>query len=85
MARGGATAAIGGGTDLTRPPYRIPGKVLDANYVASNPARIDGSNQPYSVKFTKNGWQLVPTAAFVVCENGKPVNWLFFGQRAPAA
>lgn len=80
-----AEMAKRGGTDLTAPPYRIPGRVLDANYVASNPAKFDGTNQPYSVEFTSEGWRLRPTSIFTVCENGKPVDWLLFGQRAPAA
>lgn len=80
-----STAAVGGGTDLTRPPYRIPSRVLDANYVAASPGKWDGNNPPYVVEFSPNGWRLKPVARFTICENGAPVDWLLFGHRAPAA
>lgn len=74
-----------GGNDATQPPFRIPSKTLDANYVAASPGKWDGNNPPYIVEFTPNGWRLKPVARFTICENGAPVDWMIFGHRAPAA
>jgi hypothetical protein len=63
-------------------PNAISGSALDGNFAACLPIKTTGNNPPYTVKADKDGWRLEPTMLFDICENGVPVQYRFFAQRA---
>lgn len=70
------------GTDFTKPPYRVPAKDLDENFKKLTPMQQEGSQRPYTVEFTEEGWELKPEVLFDVCENGAPTKFKFLCQKA---
>lgn len=71
-------------TDPNKPPNSISAKALDGNFAACQPLQNTGTNAPYTVRQTPDGWQLEPAVEFLVCENGQPRRFRFFAQRVGA-
>jgi len=70
-----------GGTDYTKPPYRVPADELDKNFAKVAPAETQGEPPAYRIDATDEGWILLPQVVFDVCENGQPTQWRFCAQR----
>jgi hypothetical protein len=68
--------------DPARPPNAIPAKALDENFSTCMPAIQSGGDRAYDTTIVpKQGWELRPRVPLYVCENGKPVVYLFMAQR----
>lgn len=79
------TPASGDGA-LQQPPFALRAKDLDKNFELCYPLPTDGPNTPYIIERPSDGgWRLKPTQVFDVCENGQPVKYVFFAQRAPTS
>jgi hypothetical protein len=63
------------------PPYQIRGADLDANFKKASPASDTGNDTSYRVSESQDGWRLVGTKVFDVCENGRALKYRFFAQR----
>jgi hypothetical protein len=63
------------------PPYQIRGADLDANFKKASPVSDTGNDTSYRVSESQDGWRLVGTKVFDVCENGIPLKYRFFAQR----
>jgi hypothetical protein len=76
--------AVGGSVEA--PPYVIRASNLDKNFSLCYPISIEGNNAPYSViRAGEEGYTFKGNRVFDVCENGKPVKYLFFAERLPDA
>lgn len=72
------------GTDTKAPPFVIRASQLDKNFGLCYPIDLDGDNHPYKVVRTSDqGYRLRGNKVFDVCENGKPVKYMFFAERLP--
>jgi hypothetical protein len=72
------------GSEIEAPPYVI----LDKNFKICSIMDNAGPDDPYRVDRPggpDTPYRLVPQKAFDVCENGKPVKYLFFAQRMPSS
>lgn len=71
------------GTDTKDPPFALRASDLDNNFGLCYPRPVDGNNHPYRVDYggKKEGWTLVGTKIFDVCENGQPVRYQFFAKK----
>ena len=47
-----------GGRDPAAPPFRIPAKLLDANFAMLKPLAQDGDSRQYLLNETPEGWSL---------------------------
>jgi hypothetical protein len=76
--------ATGGAVDS--PPYTLRARDLDKNFGLCYPIPVEGNNAAYQIVRTGDeGYTLKGGKAFDVCENGKPVKYLFFAERVPDA
>ena len=74
--------AAQGGTDYTKPPFRIRGKDLDDNFKQLVPKKWEGDGpHPYRIEGDENGWYLYPSVIFDVCENGEPRRYSFVARK----
>jgi hypothetical protein len=71
-------SAGGGPGAVTTPPYVLRAGDLDHNFQYVHLKPVDGNNSPYIIKRDDQGYTLVGTRVFPVCENGKPVYYCFF-------
>jgi hypothetical protein len=78
----GKMLAAGSGNDaLKRAPYAIKASDLDQNFELCYPMPIDGNNAAYTIdRSVEGGFRLRGQRIFDVCENGKPVQYLFFAE-----
>ena len=71
--------SAGGGPDAVKqPPYVLRAGDLDHNFLHVHLKPVDGNNSPYIIKRDDQGYALVGSRIFPVCENGKPVFYRFF-------
>jgi hypothetical protein len=79
-----AQQVLAGGSK-NAPPHVIRASDLDKNFGLCFPVNIDGNNAPYTVIHASSdqGYTLKGNRVFDVCENGKPVKYLFFAERLP--
>lgn len=83
--RNDLTAGTGDGA-VKNPPFVIRASSLDKNFALCYPLPLDGDNHPYKViRNSPDGYRLRGTKTFDVCENGKPVKYLFFAEKVPEA
>jgi hypothetical protein len=69
---------------LKSPPFVIKASDLDKNFGLCYPLPQEGNNAAYVVERpSDDGFRLKGTRVFDVCENGKPVKYLFFAERLP--
>jgi hypothetical protein len=47
-----------GGADTSGPPFRIPAKLLDANFSMLRPLAQDGDSRQYVLNETPEGWSI---------------------------
>lgn len=75
-------AAGSGEGALKTPPFVIKASDLDKNFGLCYPLPVDGNNAPYIIERPSDeGFRLKGNKVFDVCENGKPVKYLFFAER----
>jgi hypothetical protein len=78
--------AAQGGRDPRKPPHVIPADALDENFATCLPMEQPGEDRSYDIAISpKSGWRLFPRIPFDVCENGKPVTYLFMARRLAAS
>lgn len=74
--------ARGASRDPSKPPNSIPAKALDDNFATCLPASQPGGDRAYDARIIQGeGWELTPRVPLYVCENGKPVVYLFMARR----
>ena len=74
-------AAGSGGKNLNQPPYAIKAGDLDKNFELCHPLPVDGNNAAYTIdRSVDGGFRLRGQRIFNVCENGRPVQYLFFAE-----
>jgi hypothetical protein len=76
-----------GGDGATKaPPFVIRASDLDKNFGLCYPLPVAGNNAPYVIERpSEDGFRLSGNKVFDVCENGKPVRYVFFASRLPDA
>lgn len=77
-------AAASDDAAVKTPPFVIKASDLDGNFSRCHLLPTEGDNAPYVIERTsEDGYTLRGTRIFDVCENGKPVKYLFFASRVP--